>query len=77
MRNTETSGAKACTLTHVWRFNPTEMAFLLDAAAWLYKSIENQQRKRGEGSQAQTCTMLLLDAVRLITVTLSLYQAKP
>lgn len=59
--NTETSGAKACTLTHVWRFNPTEMAFLLDAAARPYRCIENQQRRREGGSGAQTCKTLLLD----------------
>lgn len=60
--NTETSGAKACTLTHVWRFNPTEMAFLLDAAARPYRCIGNQQRRREGGSGAQTCKTLLDDA---------------
>lgn len=70
MWNTEMSGAKACTLTHVWRFNPTEMAFLLDTAALPYKCIEKQERKRRGRSQARTCKMLL-DAIQLITVTLS------
>lgn len=65
--NTETSGAKACTLTHVWRFNPTEMAFLLDAAARPYRCIGNQQRRREGGSGAQTCKTLLDDAP-LVTV---------
>lgn len=51
------------------------MAFLLDNAALPYKCIEEQQRKRRERSQAQTCKMLL-DAVQLISVTLSLTQAR-
>lgn len=55
--NTEMSGAKACTLTHVWRFNPTVMAFLLDTAAWPdYIGKSNRER----GSQAPTCKTLLL-----------------